>query len=327
MERRRLGPGEREVTRLGLGLAAIGRPAYITLNRRRDLSGSRSVAALRGRARALLDRAYQLGIRYFDAARSYGRAEEFLAGWLAERDPLPEAVVCGSKWGYTYVGGWRMDVPVHEVKDHSLAQLRRQLAESRALLGPHLNLYQIHSATLESGVLEDREVLAELVALSGSGTVVGLSVSGPRQAEVVERALGVSVDGVNPFSAVQATWNPLEPSAAPALRAAHVAGWTVLVKEALANGRLLEVPARGPAGVLAALARTRGVGPDAVALAAALGQEWAGVVLLGAVTAAQLDSNADALGVALEPSELAALSALAEPSESYWRTRSGLAWS
>ena len=41
------------------------------------------------------------------------------------------------------------------MKDHSLAALAAQLAESRAILGPHLALYQIHSATLESGVLED----------------------------------------------------------------------------------------------------------------------------------------------------------------------------
>ena len=31
--------------------------------------------------------------------------------------------------------------------------LLRQAAESRELLGPHLGLYQIHSATRESGVL------------------------------------------------------------------------------------------------------------------------------------------------------------------------------
>ena len=31
------------------------------------------------------DAAYAAGVRYVDAARSYGLAEEFLAGWLAER--------------------------------------------------------------------------------------------------------------------------------------------------------------------------------------------------------------------------------------------------
>ena len=41
-------------------------------------------------------------MRCFDAARSYGRAEQFLSGWLRSRDLAPEDVTVGSKWGYTY---------------------------------------------------------------------------------------------------------------------------------------------------------------------------------------------------------------------------------
>jgi aryl-alcohol dehydrogenase-like predicted oxidoreductase len=192
---RRLGSTGLEVTPLGLGLAALGRPAYIDLGRAADLGADRGVEALERRCHHVLDAASAAGVRYLDAARSYGRAEEFLASWLRDRRPAPEALTVGSKWGYLYVGGWRMDAEVHEVKDHSLANLRRQLAESRALLGPHLDLYQIHSATLESGVLEDRAVLAELAGLRAEGLAVGLSVSGPRQAEAVRRALDVEVDG------------------------------------------------------------------------------------------------------------------------------------
>lgn len=43
--------------------------------------------------------------RYYDAARSYGRAEEFLAGWLDSRGITPGQVLVGSKWGYTYTAG------------------------------------------------------------------------------------------------------------------------------------------------------------------------------------------------------------------------------
>ncbi|WP_219815059.1 hypothetical protein [Rathayibacter rathayi] len=46
----------------------------------------------------------------------------------------------------------------------------------------------------------------------------------------------------SPFSAVQSTWNPLERSASDALAAAHGDGWLVVVKEALANGRLVAQP-------------------------------------------------------------------------------------
>ena len=115
---------------------------------------------------AVLDAAWAAGVRYFDAARSYGAAEA-VPGHLARlaRRSRPEAVVVASKWGYTYTAGWKVEAEKHEVKDHSLPVLRRQGAESRDLLGAHLDLYQIHSATLESGVLDDRAVLAELVRM------------------------------------------------------------------------------------------------------------------------------------------------------------------
>ena len=79
-----LGAGGPVVSRIGLGLAALGRPAYITSGREEDLP-DRSVTGMRTRTFSMLDAAYAAGVRYVDAARSYGRAEEFLAGWLAER--------------------------------------------------------------------------------------------------------------------------------------------------------------------------------------------------------------------------------------------------
>jgi aryl-alcohol dehydrogenase-like predicted oxidoreductase len=306
MELRPLGFTGLRVTPIGLGLAALGRPGYITLDREKDLGNDRSVTALERRAHEVLSAAYDAGLRYFDAARSYGFAERFLASWLRERALLPKAVTVGSKWGYTYVGNWQVDARVHEVKDHSLAALRRQIDESRALLGDYLDLYQIHSATLESGVLDDDAVLAELNSLRASGLTIGMSVSGPRQAEVIRRALAVRVDGINPFQSVQATWNLLEPSAGPALAEAHAAGWGVIIKEALANGRLAN--------------------RDQEAIAAALANPWVDVVLSGAVTETQVRSNVGALGVHLSPDKLAALSKLAEPADQYWKERGQLAW-
>src|SRR5262245_10966716 len=200
------------VSRLGLGLAALGRPAYITLSRQRDLGSERSVAEVERRCHEVLDAAYGVGIRYVDAARSYGMAENFLATWLHARNPPRDAITIGSKWGYSYVGAWRLDAPVHEVKDLSASTLRRQIGESRSLLGDRLRLYQIHSATLESKVLDNADVLRELLQLRSTGLVIGLTVTGPHQSEMIRRALDVSIDGVNPFQVVQATWNLLEPS-------------------------------------------------------------------------------------------------------------------
>jgi len=304
------------VTRLGLGLAALGRPDYINLGHGEDLGAQKDVPTLDREAHAVLDAAYDGGISYFDAARSYGKAEEFLASWLERRGLEPGAVTVGSKWGYTYTAGWRVDADVHEVKDLSLATLRRQLTESLELLGPHLRLYQIHSATLESGVLDDREVLDELAGLRETGLEIGLTVTGPSQRETIERALEVGG-----FDTVQATWNLLERSASPALAAARAAGLGVIVKEALANGRLT---ARGDVAPLRELAERSGTTPDALALAAVLSQPWADVVLSGAASVEQLRSNLGALELDRELGP--ELEQLAEDPAVYWEERAALPW-
>jgi aryl-alcohol dehydrogenase-like predicted oxidoreductase len=279
--------------RLGLGLAALGRPAYITSGRDGDIGADRSVDALRARTHGMLDAAVARGVRYLDAARSYGLAEHFLGQWLAKR-PAATGLVVASKWGYTYVGDWRMDATVHEVKDHGLEAFERQRRETTALLGDRLSMYSVHSVTPQSPVLDDRELLTELVTWAAQvGVRIGLTTSGPQQAEVVERALRTSVGGRPVFSAVQATWNVLEPSAGPALQRAHEAGWLVVVKEGVANGRLAGVEA--PSALRAAADSLR-VTPDALALAMALAQPWSPTVLSGAVTLSQLDSQSRRCG-------------------------------
>ena len=127
----------------------------------------------------------------------------------------------GSKWGYVYVGDWRMDAEVQEVKDLSADTLRRQAIESGLLLGRMPLPYQIHSATPESGVFDDRKVIHELARLRGLGWELGFTTTGPRQADTIRRGLEVRVEGEAPFSTVQATWNVLEPSAGPALSSAR----------------------------------------------------------------------------------------------------------
>jgi aryl-alcohol dehydrogenase-like predicted oxidoreductase len=321
-------PAGSSIARFGLGTAATGRPGYITLGRDADLPAERTVAAMRERTHALLDAAYAAGVRYFDAARSYGRAEEFLGAWLAERPAAAAEVTVGSKWGYTYTAGWQASgVPVHEVKEHSTAVFDRQIAETRALLGQHLDVYLVHSVTPDSPALTDPALHERLAALAAGGVRVGLSTSGPEQARAVRAALAVTVDGRPLFSAVQSTWNLLETSAAPALAEAHAAGWLVVVKEAMANGRLADRNATGSdTAALRTLATRTGAGCDALALAAAAAQPWVGLVLSGAATEAQLTSNLTAAELALSPADLTPLAAMAEPAETYWRTRSALPW-
>jgi aryl-alcohol dehydrogenase-like predicted oxidoreductase len=330
MQPQPLGKSGLLVTPIGLGLAALGRPGYINLGHAADLDEEYSVAAMEANAHTVLDAAWEAGVRYFDAARSYGRAEQFLASWLTSRSIEPADVTAGSKWGYTYTAGWQVDAEVHEVKEHTLPVLERQIGESRALLGDHLDLYQIHSATLDSGVLDNREVLAELARLRSGGLRIGLSLSGTGQPETLWRALDVRVDGVALFDAVQATWNLLERSAGPVLAAAHEAGLGVIVKEALANGRLTprnDMPDFAPKmAILQEAARDYETTVDALALAAVLAEPWADVVLSGAATVEHLEANVAALTVEWDAALAQRLEELVEEPERYWEVRSGLAW-
>jgi aryl-alcohol dehydrogenase-like predicted oxidoreductase len=318
------------VTPLGLGLAALGRPGYINLGHAADLNREYNVAAMESHTHSVLDAAWAAGVRYFDAARSYGRAEQFLSTWLKSRGISPEEVVVGSKWGYTYTAGWRVDADKHEVKEHTLPVLRRQIGESKALLGQYLKLYQIHSATLDSGVLDNLEVLEELAALRDGGLIIGLSLSGPQQADALRKAIAIQVGGRPLFRSVQATWNLLSRGATGALKDAHAAGMGVIIKEALANGRLTsrneDAGFAAKRRLLQAVAAEAGASIDALALAAVMAQPWADVVLSGAAQVDQLYANVKALDVTWNEGMAARLAELTEPEEVYWQTRSQLEW-
>ena len=199
------------VSRIGLGLAALGRPGYITLGHGADLAGETDVEAMRAHAHAVLDAAFDAGVRYFDAARSYGLAEEFLGSWLTARGLGRDDVTVGSKWGYTYTAGWRVGAEVNEVKDLSIETLRRQEAESRVLLGDTLG-------ALPDPLGDDRERRARMTrpcSTSWRGCApTGCGSASPRPA----RASPTRSSGrwrPAQFDAVQATFNLLDRSAGP----------------------------------------------------------------------------------------------------------------
>ncbi len=308
-------------TRLGLGLAALGRPGYMTLGHADDLPAERTKEAMLYHAITVLDAAWAAGVRYYDVARSYGAGELFLNTWLRIRNIDPNEVTVGSKWGYTYTADWKVNAERHEVKSLDLATLRRQIGESSTLLGPWLKLYQIHSATLESGVLDNADVLDELARLRDGGLVIGLTVTGVQQPAMIEKAMTIVRGGARLFGCVQATWNLYEPSAGPALQFAHEAGWLVIIKEALANGRLTD---RGQSreSALRRFCLTTEQPIDAVALAAVLAQPFVDVVLSGAATQGQVVSNSRSIKVTQLPDS----KCFAQSPEQYWAERSALTW-
>ena len=201
---RTLGATGISTTAIALGLAALGRPGYLNLGHGGDFD-EHSVHGDGGRGptRCSTPRTRR-GVRHFDAARSYGRAEEFLGQWLRARSIEPGAVTISSKWGYTYTADWQVDADPPEVKDLSADTLRRQLAETREQLGEHLTLYQIHSATaVERRARGPRRARELLPSCARAESRSGSAPRGPSRPDTIRRA--IEVGG---FDTVQATLQP-----------------------------------------------------------------------------------------------------------------------
>ena len=329
MELIQFGNTNLKVSRIGLGLAALGRPGYINLGHGTDIKSDFDVDSMQLNTLNLLDLAYAKGVRYFDVARSYGKAELFLSEWIKSREKNTNITI-GSKWGYTYTADWKVDAEKHEIKEHTIENLNRQLSESEGFLNNKINIYHIHSATLESGVLENRDVLDRLWEIRSSGTVIGLTLSGEKQAETLQKALTIKLGDDFLFQSVQATWNILERSTTDVLINASQSGIGIIIKEALANGRLTsrnnEASFFNKKEQLIKIGKKYNVGIDAISLAYILRQSWVSTVLSGAVTTDQFDSNLKALKVELSESDINILNSMVETPDKYWRTRSELEW-
>jgi hypothetical protein len=124
-------------------------------------------------------------------------------------------------------------------KDHLVDSFdKSSLAKTQALIGDHVVLYEIHSATFDSGILTDhvaQKELAKAKAKETLGGTMGLSVSGPAQGDIIRTALNIktlslsSSSSSSPtplFDSMQCTWSVLEQSAEPALLEAYETGRT-----------------------------------------------------------------------------------------------------
>jgi aryl-alcohol dehydrogenase-like predicted oxidoreductase len=97
----------------------------------------------------------------------------------------------------------------------------------------------------------------------------------------------------------------------------------VIVKEALANGRLSP---RGAVVPLVRAARRLGVSEDALAIAGVLARPWVDTVLSGATTSGQLQSNLAAFDIRWNAGLEDELSSLTDAPGHYWDTRARLPW-
>lgn len=312
---------------IGLGLAAIGRPQYINI-RAEGPQDDFSPETFRHQGLEMLDAAYDMGVRFFDASPGYGMAESFLVEWLIGKcDP---AITVATKWGMRYLAEFNPKATVHEAKEHTRERLDAQWEFSRQLL-PQLKMYQIHSATQDTGVLDNKEVLRRLYQIGKEHNLtIGLSTTGADQVEVLEKAMGIEIEGEPLFGSFQSTYNIMEQSIFRLKTSLEKEGRQLILKESLANGRLIPTTSyshnSGLYRELERLARHYGVGPDAVAIRFCMDSFPNAVCLSGAGTAAQLRSNLAAKELSLAYHEMELLASYASDPISYWEERKLLPW-
>lgn len=311
---------------IGLGTAAIGRPQYINL--RQEMVHFESLDTFWEKGMDTLEAAYKLGVRYFDTAPGYGMSEQMLVEWVEmKNDP---SIEIATKWGYTYTANYEHDAIIHEVKDHSIKQLNRQWDHSYLLL-PFLTTYQIHSASFETGVLKNEEVLNRLAEIKTKHNLkIGLTTSGADHMDVLKYALDVEVNQQPLFEVFQVTYNILDQSLSDLAGQIHAAGFRIIVKEALANGRLFPHQTyehyHPLYEQLKRLAEKYHVGIDAIALRFCVESLEPYKVLSGGSTVHHVEENVKANSIELEPEDLSSLRSFATEPENYWHERKRLGW-
>jgi len=314
--------------KIGLGTAAIGRPLYINI-REESADSEINLDEFRQKGIEVLDSAYARGIRYFDTAPGYGMAEQMLIDWIQEKKD--ESIEIATKWGYTYVANFDSNAIQHEIKEHSLKKLNEQWPKSKKLL-PLLTTYQIHSATLETGILDNAAVLDRLAQLKYEyGLKIAITTSGSNQVEVLKKALDIEVDGKELFDLFQVTYNVFDQSIALIADQIYEQGKRLVIKEALANGRIFPNEKYLNYGKvyrsLNQLALKYYVGIDAIALRFCIDSISVYRVLSGASQNQHLSDNMKANDFKLLTEEIEMIKALAVDPVEYWNERKQLGWS
>lgn len=314
------------VHKIGLGTAAIGRPSYINI--RNESPESFNLRSFKSKGILVLESAYDNGIRYFDTAPGYGLAEELVLEWIKEK--ADKSIEVATKWGYTYTANFDPDATLHEIKDHSLDLLVKQWEVSKQLL-PYLTSLQIHSATFETGVLKNTEVLQKLAQIKSEYNIrIGLTTTGENQVDVIKSALDISVAGIPLFDVFQVTYNLLDQSLAEISDLLNTAKKRIIIKEALANGRIFpnsKYPKYAKMyKLLEQMVHKYMVGIDAIALSFCIQNIHPFKVLSGASTPIQVEENLKATTFQLSEKELQALRNCSVSEKHYWTERKQLPW-
>jgi aryl-alcohol dehydrogenase-like predicted oxidoreductase len=312
---------------IGLGTAAIGRPIYINIRHEKPRVDF-SLPAFRENALSILDDAYDKGIRFFDASPGYGLAESLLIEWLGQKND-PDITIA-TKWGLSYMAGFDINATVHEIKEHSLEKLNAQWQFSKKLL-PNLKIYQIHSATFDTGVLDNKAILRRLYEIKKKhNIVIGLTTTGVNQVEVLKKAVDIEIDNEPIFGSFQSTYNVMEQSVLQLKEIFMDTKRQLIIKESVANGRLIPNKSfKKHVGLyrhITKLADKYNVGPDAIAIRFCIDSFPEAVTLSGASSANQVQSNLAARTFKLQKEEMELLSRYKTDPTTYWDERKQLSW-
>jgi len=310
--------------KIGLGLAALGRPGYINIGHDNDLGSDKSKSSMRDYCHQVLDFAYSNGVRYFDTARVYGEAEEFLSSWIRKQSQFNGFV--GSKWGYEYLANWEVNADKHERKDHSAAFLKQQWVETRMNLGKNVDLYHIHSVTPESSVLDDPAVIKELEIIKKNGLEIGISTSGPEQKKTIEKFLKIN-EKLKLFSFLQSTVNIFEQSCIPILKEAHNQKINIIAKEVFSNGLLTNANKdyhQEQLHNLQNIAKEIDLTLEQISYLWVYQLPFIKIILTGASTISQLQENLNCLNKL--NTTIPNLDNLNLSVDDYWSTRKSLSW-
>lgn len=312
--------------KIGLGTAALGRPQYI--NVRQETCENSNLETFRKESFQVLEDAYNSGVCYFDTAPGYGLAEELVLEWLQTKND--NSIEIATKWGYTYTANFDANATIHEVKEHSLSKLNEQWNFSKQLL-PYLKVYQIHSATLETGVLENKEVLHQLAVLKKEYNLkIGITTTGTNQVEVIKKAINILVDDKPLFDIFQVTYNFLEQSLLDIIDELTLQKKSIVIKEALANGRVFKNENYSHYNkmyaILENLAKKHKVGVDAVALKYCEQTIPKSTVLSGASNTNQLNENLKVNSFSLSDDDIKILKSFKTTPDFYWTERKQLQW-
>jgi aryl-alcohol dehydrogenase-like predicted oxidoreductase len=229
MEQRRLGNRGPLVSVIGLGAFKIGRNQKVKYAQPYDLPTDTEVERL-------LSGALDLGVNYIDTAPAYGLSEQRLGAAISHRRG---EFTLGTKVGEIFEDG-------ESRYDYSTPAVRASVERSlRRLRTDVLDLVLIHSDGHDLEIMQQTDIITTLQQLRDAGKIRQIGLSG----KTVEGARA-ALDWAD---VIMVEYNSDDRSHEPVVQQAAARGIGVVVKKALASGRL------APAEALRFVLNTPGV--------------------------------------------------------------------